>query len=162
VENLFSGPRQAGSGATVSGSLPIAMGEWAECCETRLLIDGESERVPLTMSCAIRHQASGAVSGVPKSTTSRTAARGSAMRSFHAIAHANGPRANTCRVGLPMPVGDPALGQVIRREFQRNSIAIHDFDAVSPESSGHRGEDGSSYIELDGEHSGSELLDYLA
>ena len=61
-----------------------------------------------------------------------------------------------------MPVGDSALGQVIWRQFQRNSVSVHDLDPVSPKSSGHRRKDGFAYIELDGEHSSFEFLDHLA
>ena len=61
-----------------------------------------------------------------------------------------------------MAVRDAAPRQVIWRHFHRDPVAVHDFDTVSPKSSRHCREDGFSYIELDGEHSSSELLDHLA
>jgi hypothetical protein len=85
------------------------------------------------------------------------------LRSSHAISYANGaPPGDTCRMRLPVPVGNPALGQVIWGQFQRDSVAIHDLDAISPKPSGHGREDGFADVELDGEHSSSELLDHLA
>ena len=61
-----------------------------------------------------------------------------------------------------MAVRDAAPRQVIRRHFHGDPVAVHDFDPVSPKSSGHSREDRFSYIELDGEHSSSELLNHLA
>ena len=61
-----------------------------------------------------------------------------------------------------MAVRDAALGQVIWRHFHRDPVAVHDFDAVSAEPSRHGREHGLSYIELNREHSGLELLDHFA
>lgn len=71
-------------------------------------------------------------------------------------------RGNSSRRRLLMAVRDAALRQVIWRHLHGDPVAVHDFDTVSPESSGHRREDGFSDIELDREHSSFELLDHLA
>lgn len=62
---------------------------------------------------------------------------------------------------LLVPVSDPASGQIVRGEFQRNPVAVHHFDPVTPQPSSHGGEDGLSCIEFDGEHPRLELLNYL-
>ena len=63
---------------------------------------------------------------------------------------------------LAVAVGDAAFGQIVGRELQRDAVAVHNLDAVSPQPAGHGGEDDFSQVELDGEHSGFELLDYFA
>jgi len=63
---------------------------------------------------------------------------------------------------LAVAVGDAAFGQVVGRELEGDAVAVHDLDAVSPQPAGHGGEDSFPHVELDGEHSGFELLDYFA
>ncbi len=62
---------------------------------------------------------------------------------------------------LFVPVGDSASRQVIRREFQRHTVAIHDLDPVAPESAGHRGQDRHTGVQLDRKHPSLELLNYF-
>jgi len=63
---------------------------------------------------------------------------------------------------LFVPVSDPTPGQIVWREFQRNSVTIHYADAVAPQPSAHCREHGLSNIQFDGKHSGPELVNYLA
>ena len=61
-----------------------------------------------------------------------------------------------------MPVGDPALGQVIWGHFHGNPVTIHDLNTVSPKSARHCREEDPTCVELDRKHSSFELLDHLA
>lgn len=61
-----------------------------------------------------------------------------------------------------MPVSDSASCQIVRRKFQRYPIAVHHFDAIAPEFPGHGRQHGRPYVELNGEHARTELLDDLA
>jgi hypothetical protein len=58
-------------------------------------------------------------------------------------------------------VRNATLGQVVGGEFQRHAVAIHDFDAVAPESAGHGREHLGTGLELDLKHSGFEFFDYF-
>lgn len=59
---------------------------------------------------------------------------------------------------LFVAVRDSTLGEVVRREFQRNSITVHDLDAIPPESSGHGRQHCSAGIQLYRKHSSFELF----
>ena len=61
-----------------------------------------------------------------------------------------------------MAVGDSALCEVVRREFQRNLITVHDLDPITTKLSGHRRQHGSACVDLYGKHPSLELLDDLA
>lgn len=61
-----------------------------------------------------------------------------------------------------MPVGDSAFGQVVGREFQRNPVAIHDFDPIAPESPRHGRQYCLACIEFDRKHPSFELLNNLS
>jgi hypothetical protein len=58
-----------------------------------------------------------------------------------------------------VPVRDSASGQVIGREFQCHSIAVHDLDPIAPESPSHGRQHGLAGFQFDGEHPSLELLD---
>jgi hypothetical protein len=62
---------------------------------------------------------------------------------------------------LLVPVSDPALGQVVWRQFQRNPVAIHDLDSIPAEPSRHGRQHFWPGFELDRKHAGLELLDYF-
>src|SRR5262249_10157087 len=62
---------------------------------------------------------------------------------------------------LLVTVGDPAPGEGVWGEFQRHTVAIHDFDAIAPASSGHGGQDSTACVQFDGKHSSFEFLDNL-
>jgi hypothetical protein len=53
-----------------------------------------------------------------------------------ATAHNPGSHGNSKSL---VPVSDSASSQVVRREFQRHAIAIHDFDAIAAQSTRHGG-----------------------
>jgi hypothetical protein len=61
-----------------------------------------------------------------------------------------------------MPVSDSAFCQVVRRQFERNTIASHYLDPVAAEFPGHGREHRLTCVEFDGKHSGSEFLNNLA
>jgi hypothetical protein len=58
-----------------------------------------------------------------------------------------------------MAVCDAASRQIVRREFQRHAVAVHDFDAIAAESSGHGREHRFARVQFDGKHSSLEFLD---
>ena len=62
---------------------------------------------------------------------------------------------------LLVAVSDPAFSQVVGREFERNPIAVHDLDSITPESSGHGREHFRAGFEFNRKHSGFELLNDL-
>jgi len=55
-------------------------------------------------------------------------------------------------------VSDPALGQVVGRQFERNPVAIHDLDSIPAEPSRHGGQHFRAGFEFDRKHPGFELL----
>ena len=61
-----------------------------------------------------------------------------------------------------MPVGYSASRQVVRREFQRHAVTVHDFNPIAPESPGHSGQNRLACVQLDGKHPGLELLNDFA
>ena len=60
---------------------------------------------------------------------------------------------------LLMPVGDAASRQIVGREFQRHAVAVHDFDAITAESSSHGREHGLARVQFDGKHPSLEFFD---
>ena len=61
-----------------------------------------------------------------------------------------------------MPVGDSTPGQVVGRKLQRDAVAIHDLDPITPESPGHGCQHRLAGVQLNGEHPGLELLDHFS
>ena len=61
--------------------------------------------------------------------------------------------------GLLVAVGDAALGKVVGRHFQGDSVACQYADAVAAEFSGEVGQDGAVLIELYAEQTAGELFD---
>jgi hypothetical protein len=57
-----------------------------------------------------------------------------------------------------VPISDSASRQVIRRKFQRHTVAVHNFDPVAPESAGHRRQHSLTCVELYRKHSSLELF----
>src|ERR1044072_9762285 len=64
--------------------------------------------------------------------------------------------------GLAVAVGDPAAGEVIRRELDLDAVARRDADVVLGHLPGDRCEDGVSAVELHPEHRAGKRLDDLA
>jgi hypothetical protein len=60
-----------------------------------------------------------------------------------------------------VPVRDSALRQVIRRQFQRYPITIHDLDPIPAKFPGHRRQHCATGFELNRKHPSLELLDDL-
>jgi len=58
-------------------------------------------------------------------------------------------------------VSDSASGQVIRGEFQRYPISVHDLDPVPSQPSGHGRQYSLADLQLDGKHSGFEFFNDL-
>lgn len=61
-----------------------------------------------------------------------------------------------------MPVSDPALGEVIGRQFEGYPVASHDLDAVPAKSSGHAGQYRLACVEFHCEHPGPEFFDHFS
>ncbi len=62
---------------------------------------------------------------------------------------------------LLVAVRDTTLGQVIRRQFERDAIASHHFNPVPPKPSGHGGEDRFAGVEFDCKHPSPEFFDHF-
>lgn len=60
-----------------------------------------------------------------------------------------------------VPVSYSAIGQVIRGELERYPVSVHDLDAVPSQPAGHGCQYGLPCLQLDGKHSGLELLNNL-
>jgi hypothetical protein len=58
-------------------------------------------------------------------------------------------------------VSNPASSQIVRRELERDPVAIHDSNAISPQFSGHGRQNDSARIDLNGEKPRLELLNDL-
>jgi len=63
---------------------------------------------------------------------------------------------------LLVAVGDSASGEVIRRQFEGDPVASHNFDPISAQFPSHAGQHRFACVELDGKHSGPEFLDNFA
>jgi len=60
-----------------------------------------------------------------------------------------------------MAIGDSAPGQVVGRKLQRDTVAVHDLDPITPESPGHGRQDRLAGVQFNREHPGLELLDHF-
>ena len=58
-----------------------------------------------------------------------------------------------------MPVGDAALGQVVRGELEGDAVSGEDSNTVAAELAGEVREDGALLVELDAEEAAGEFLD---
>src|ERR1039458_7448421 len=52
------------------------------------------------------------------------------------------------RIGLPVPEGDSALGQIVRRQFQSYLVASQDADAIPPQPARQVGQDQAFVLKL--------------
>ena len=62
--------------------------------------------------------------------------------------------------GLAVAEGDPALGQIVRRQFHGDFVSSQYADAVAAEAAGQMGQDNTFVLQLDAEQSTGKLLEY--